>query len=111
MLDDYRKGKQLVQIGTHQRSWDHFAEAKKIVDSGVLGTITHVSIVQPGTHARPKEAEQPVPAGLDWDMWQMDAPKRAFKPSRLRFRAWNAYGSGPAGDWGAHHAALATRFL
>src|SRR6266852_1714353 len=103
MLDAYRKGKQVVQIGTHQRSWDHFAEAKKIVDAGTLGTISHVTIVQPGTYARPKEAEQLVPAGLDWDLWQLDAPKRPFKPTRLGFRAWYAYGSGMIGDWGAHH--------
>src|SRR6476660_5223797 len=70
MLEAYKKGKQVVQVGTQQRSWDHFAEAKKIVDSGVLGTITHVTIVQPGSYARAREAEQPVPAGLDWDMWQ-----------------------------------------
>ena len=29
MLDAYKKGKQVVQIGTQQRSWDHFIEAKK----------------------------------------------------------------------------------
>ena len=81
------KGKQVVQVGTQQRSWDHFMEAKKILDSGVLGNVTHIYIVQPGSYARPKEAEQPVPAGLDWDMWQGPAPKKAFKPSRLGFRA------------------------
>ena len=87
MLDAYRKGKQVVQVGTQQRSWDHFAEAKKVIDSGILGNVTHVNIVQPGSYARAKEAEQPVPPGLDWDMWQGPAPKRGFKPSRLGFRA------------------------
>ena len=29
MLDAYKKGKQVVQVGTHQRSWDHFLEAKR----------------------------------------------------------------------------------
>ncbi len=111
MLDAYKKSKQVVQIGTHQRSWDHFAEAKKIVDAGTLGNITQVLIVQPGTYARPKEAEQPVPAGLDWDLWQLDAPKRPFKPSRLGFRAWYAYGSGLVGDWGAHHVDVAHWFM
>ena len=48
MLDAYRKGKQVVQVGTQQRSWDHFMEAKKILDSGVLGNVTHIYIVQPG---------------------------------------------------------------
>ena len=111
MLDAYRKSKQVVQIGTHQRSWDHFIEAKKILDAGTLGNVTQVLIVQPGTYARPKEAEQPVPAGLDWDLWQLDAPKRPFKPTRLGFRAWYAYGSGLVGDWGAHHVDVAHWFM
>jgi predicted dehydrogenase len=55
MLDACKKGKQVVQVGTHQRSWDHFIEAKKVLDAGTLGNITHVVIVQPGSYARPRE--------------------------------------------------------
>ena len=40
MLDAYKKSERVVQVGTQQRSWDHFIEAKKFLDSGVLGTIT-----------------------------------------------------------------------
>jgi predicted dehydrogenase len=111
MLDAYRKGKQIVQIGTQQRSWDHFMEAKKVLDSGILGNITHIYIVQPGSYARPKEAEQPVPATLDWDMWQGPAAKRPYKPSRLGFRAWYEYGGGLVADWGAHHVDVAHWFM
>ena len=49
MLDASRRSTQIIQIGIDQRSSDHFAEAKKIVDSGVLGNIRHVAIVQPGS--------------------------------------------------------------
>jgi predicted dehydrogenase len=111
MLEAYKKGKQVVQVGTQQRSWDHFQEAKKIIDGGSLGNITHVTIVQPGSYARAKEAEQPVPAGLDWDMWQGPAPKKAFKPTRLGFRAWYDYGGGLVADWGAHHVDVAQWFM
>ena len=111
MLEAYKKGKQVVQVGTQQRSWDHFIEAKKILDSGALGNVTHVTIVQPGSYARAKEAEQPVPAGLDWDMWQGPAPKKPFKPSRLGFRAWYDYGGGLVADWGAHHVDVAQWFM
>jgi predicted dehydrogenase len=111
MLDAWKTSKQIVQIGTQQRSWDHFAEAKKIIDAGTLGTIIHVTIVQPGSYARAREAEQPVPPGLDWDLWQLDAPKRPFKPTRLGFRAWYAYGSGLIGDWGAHHIDVVHWFM
>jgi predicted dehydrogenase len=50
MLDAHKKSNRVVQIGTEQRSRDHFAEAKRIIDSGVLGTIRHVAIVQPGRY-------------------------------------------------------------
>jgi predicted dehydrogenase len=116
MLDAFEKSDRVVQVGTHQRSWDHFIEAKKIVDSGELGNVSHVLIVQPGTYARPKEDVQPVPAGLDWNMWQMLhidpwVEERPFKPSRLSFRSWYQYGSGLVGDWGAHHVDVAHWYM
>ena len=52
-----------------------------------------------------------MPAGLDWDMWQGPAPKKAFKPSRLGFRAWYDYGGGLVADWGAHHVDVAHWFM
>jgi predicted dehydrogenase len=116
MLDAFTKSDRVVQVGTHQRSWDHFIEAKKLVDSGELGNISHVVIVQPGTYARPKEDVQPVPATLDWNMWQMlhidpFVEERPYKPSRLSFRSWYQYGSGLVGDWGAHHVDVAHWFM
>jgi len=111
MLDAYKKGKQVVQVGTQQRSWDHFIEAKKTLDTGVLGNVTHIYIVQPGSYARPREAEQPVPAGLDWEGFQGPAPRRPFKPSRLAFRGWYDYGGGLVADWGAHHVDVAHWFM
>jgi predicted dehydrogenase len=111
MLDAFNKSKQVVQVGTHQRSWDTFIEAKRLLDTGILGQISHVLILQPGSYSRPKEAEVPVPAGLDWDAWQGDAPKRGYKPSRLGFRAWYEYGSGMIGDWGAHHVDVGLWFM
>ena len=121
MLDAYSKSDRVVQVGTQQRSWDHFIEAKKLLDTGVLGVVSHVVICQPNSYARPKEDSQPVPAGLDWDLWQMNAkaigatplgaPDRPFKPTRLGFRAWYEYGSGMVGDWGAHHVDVANWFM
>ena len=117
MLDAYNKYPNLVvQVGTQQRSWDHFIEAKKILDSGVLGNITQVVISQPGSYARPREDAQPVPTGLDWNLWQLlgldaQVEKRDFKPSRLAFRGWYEYGSGMIGDWGAHHVDVGNWFM
>ena len=88
MLDASRTSKQIIQIGTQQRSWDHFAEAKKIIDSGVLGNIRHVAIVQPGSYASGRQDPAPIPEGLDWNMWQLlkmplGASDRPFSPNRL----------------------------
>jgi predicted dehydrogenase len=100
-----------VQVGTHQRSWDHFIEAKKILDSGILGPVNHVVIQQGGNYAAMKQEAVPVPAGLDWDAWQVDAPKKPFKQGYTGFRAWQEYGSGLVGDWGAHHVDVANWFM
>jgi len=54
MLDAYNKYPNLVvQVGTQQRSWDHFIEAKKQMEK--LGSVTHVLIQQPGGYSQNKQ--------------------------------------------------------
>ncbi len=110
MLDAFNKHPNLVvQVGTHQRSWDHFIEAKKQLEK--LDQVTHVLIQQPGAYAQQQQDPVAVPAYLDWEQWQVDAPKKAFKQGYLGFRGWWEYGSGMIGDWGAHHVDVANWFL
>jgi hypothetical protein len=49
---------------------------------------------------RPKEA-QPVPAGLDWDMWLGPAPERPFNKAYLPFvwRGWYDFGAARSAIW------------
>ena len=68
-----------------------------------LGPVNHVVIQQAGNYAAMKQEPVPVPPGLDWDAWQVDAPKKPFKMGYTSFRSWWEYGSGLVGDWGAHH--------
>jgi predicted dehydrogenase len=110
MLDAYSKyPNPIVQVGTQQRSWDHFIEAKKQIE--LIGNVTHVLIQQPGGYSQNQQEVAPVPAGLDWDGWQVDAPKKPFKQGYTSFRAWWEYGSGLVGDWGAHHIDVANWFM
>jgi len=52
---------------------------------------------------RPKET-QPVPEGLDWDLWLGPAPQRPFNPAYLPFswRGWTDFGCGALGDMGSY---------
>jgi predicted dehydrogenase len=52
---------------------------------------------------RPKEAE-PVPEGLDWDLWLGPAAQRPFNHVYLPFvwRGWSDFGCGSLGDMGSY---------
>jgi predicted dehydrogenase len=52
---------------------------------------------------RPKETE-PVPDGLDWDLWLGPAPQRPFNHAYLPFvwRGWSDFGCGALGDMGSY---------
>jgi predicted dehydrogenase len=52
---------------------------------------------------RPKESE-PVPEGLDWDLWLGPAPERPFHHAYLPFvwRGWTDFGCGALGDMGSY---------
>lgn len=50
---------------------------------------------------RPQQAD-PVPAGLDWDLWLGPAPERPFNHAYVPFvwRGWYDFGEGSLGDMG-----------
>lgn len=52
---------------------------------------------------RPKGA-QPVPEGLNWDLWLGPAPERPFNHAYLPFswRGWSDFGCGALGDMGCY---------
>jgi predicted dehydrogenase len=52
---------------------------------------------------RPREA-QPVPDGLDWNLWLGPAPERPFHSVYLPFvwRGWHEFGCGALGDMGCY---------
>ena len=103
-------GKELVfQFGTEARS---SASNHKLVDlavNGFLGEIRKVYVWGPGGReprnmAWFKGDEEPVPEGLDWDMWLGPAPKVPHNTWRWiggRFSIHD-YTLGPMSNWGIH---------
>ncbi len=106
MVEAARRYERVVQVGTQQRSSQHFGEAVKFVQSGELGKIRSARawafLDWKGALGNPSDGEPP--AGVDYDMWLGPAPKRPFNPARFHFtfRWFWDYSGGLMTDWGAH---------
>jgi predicted dehydrogenase len=108
MIDAAQKYKRVSQIGTQQRSGEHFQKAVKLVRDGELGRITmtrtwNFSNEAPGGCGKPADRDQ-APKGVDYDRWLGPAPKRPFNSARFHgtFRWFYDYASGMIGDWNVH---------
>jgi predicted dehydrogenase len=107
MLQAAQKSKQVVQVGTQQRSWPHFQECCKMIRDGALGNVTQVIVNHDGGGGfgggqQQPAAPEPIPEGFDWEMWQGPAPRHPYASARRRWRAYYEYGGGTITDWGVH---------
>jgi predicted dehydrogenase len=99
----------VLQTGTQQRSDPHFRLACELVRNQRIGRLLRANVWLPaGLRAGPFTSI-PVPAGLDWDFWQGQAPAFDFVKERCHqnFRFWYEYSGGTMTDWGAHHNDIA----
>jgi len=103
MVNTARRYGRVVQVGTQQRSQALFHDAVDIVHSGKLGTITGAGSWISPNGATGVETPQPVPEGLDWDLWLGPAPAVPYSPQRYgAFRAFHDYANGELTNWGVH---------
>jgi predicted dehydrogenase len=120
-----RKYNRVVQVGLMQRSSLPFLEAYKEVQSGILGKVRHVVVINPGGSAPrrdpnaaagagrgPSTEPSDPPPGLDWEMFQGPAPRCPYSQSRQRnWRNYWEYGCGALSDWGVHLLDIAHWYL
>jgi predicted dehydrogenase len=98
----------VTQMGNQGASSDGSRIAREWVESGVLGTIEKIDCwtnrpVWPQGVPLPTE-KQPIPKGLDWDLWLGPAAMRDYHSSYLPFK-WRGFwdfGTGALGDMGCH---------
>ena len=110
MIDVVRKTKRIVQVGTQQRSWPHFDEARGLLPQ--LGGVTHVMLQYGGGSSPVTEPVVAAPEGLNWDLFQGPAPRKPYKNGRQRqWRYYWDYGGGLVTDWGVHLADTALWFM
>ncbi len=104
----------VVQIGTQQRSWEHYQKAAEIVRSGRLGEISEVKVwdydyFYPGFGSPPDG--QP-PAHLDWDFWVGPSPAQPYNPNKIARHYWFFdFGGGWQLDWAVHHYQVVNWFM
>lgn len=104
MVEAARRYGRIVQVGTQQRSMPVFQKAIDVVKSGQLGTITSASAWVGVNEWSVGETPEPVPRGLDWDMWLGPAPWTPYSPQRFGgFMGWYDYArGGQLTNWGVH---------
>jgi predicted dehydrogenase len=95
MVTSVHRYGRVCQSGLQQRSAREFRLACKLVRDGALGKIQAVYVNGPGTSADVNLPAEPVPDGLDWDMWfAWDPAREEFvgddEANRMRARAIRA---------------------
>jgi len=106
MVQAARKYNRVVVVGTQRRHGKGVGEAKKVVESGVLGKIHSIRVasyrnIYPGFGKAP--VQQP-PADLDYEMWLGPAEKKPYTAHRAlyHFRWFWDYSGGQMTNLGAH---------
>ena len=106
MVNAQKRSNRIVQVGQWQRSGPHWGEAVDIVQSGSLGQIRTVKAwsYMSRLNIPAPRPDEPVPAGVDYDMWLGPAPLRPFNRNRfhVNFRWFWDYAGGLMTDWGVH---------
>ena len=111
-----RKNARVFQTGSMQRSSREFRIACALVRNGRIGKIARVEAGFGGPGVPCDLPEQPLEAGLDWNLWQGPAPVRPYNeilsPRGIHthfpmWRKYREYGGGMVTDWGAHHLDIA----
>jgi predicted dehydrogenase len=115
MADAARRHRRVVQVGTQQRSGQHYRRARDLVRAGHIGRVHSVRMtafrnVMPG-FGRPADCDPP--PELDWDFWLGPAPRRRYNPNRAlyHFRWFWDYSGGQMTNLAAHALDILHWFL
>ena len=107
MIDAEKKNNRIVQVGSQRVDSVIYTKAKELFEKGAIGDVCLVEAYM-GRNDPSGAWEYPIPPdlspqNLDWETWLGTAPKIPFNPYHYqRWRCWQAYGSGVAGDLFVH---------
>jgi len=113
------KNKVATQMGNQGSAENGLRRAVEVIQAGLIGDVHDVHVwtnrpIWPQGLERP-EGSDPVPEGLNWDLWLGPAPERPFKGSRtyhtFNWRGRIDFGTGALGDMACHTCNLPFRDL
>ena len=110
LVEAAEKYKVIVQDGAEQRSNPCAQTMAAFLHSGKLGEVYLAKgLCYKWRDTIGKTPDEPVPAGVDYDLWLGPAPKRAFSKNRFHYNwHWNwHYGNGDMGNQGVHEMDIA----
>jgi predicted dehydrogenase len=105
MIEAARKYKRMVQVGSQSRSIPYIQRAVQLLGEGVIGKLYESK----GLCFNPRKSightpDEPVPAGVNWDMFLGPAQMRPFSQNRFKYN-WHWFwdtGNGDIGNQGIH---------
>ena len=86
MVEAVRRYGRVCQVGLQQRSAAEFRLACQLVRDGAVGKLQMIYVISPGVSGDADLPADPLPDGLDWDLWLGPAPWRPFN------RRYHQYG-------------------
>jgi predicted dehydrogenase len=105
LVEAAQKNDRRVQMGNQRRSWPKVMEAIQEVRNGAIGRAYFAQAWYQNTRSSiGKGKETTPPAGLDYNLWQGPAPRRAFHDNYLHYN-WHWFwhwGNGELGNNGIH---------
>lgn len=100
--------KLVTQMGIQVHSFYDYKLASILIQKGIIGKVKKVIAWSPkvwGYDGAEPEGSDPVPEGLDWNLWLGTAKERPYKKGFYHPGNWRKYldyGCGTLGDMGVH---------
>lgn len=119
MMDAAARYKVVTQMANQGHSGPGYFQFDAWTRAGIIKNVTRITTFMNSPrrwHGKSVSGflpAQPVPADLDWDVWQATSIPHAYNEGYLvgEWRSWFDYGNGALGDWGAHIFDNAHEFL
>jgi predicted dehydrogenase len=110
LVNAARKYGRLCQHGTQGRSCPAIREAMDHLQKGLIGDVYMArGLCYKWRDTIGKTPDEPVPAGVNYDLWLGPAPQRPFSRNRFHYNwhwHWD-YGNGDMGNQGVHEMDMA----